>query len=375
MTFAFALFKYFPFGGLQRDFLRIALECQKRGHEIRVYTTSWQGDQPEGFDIQFLKVNGSSNHGRMVSFQDQVHQALKELPADLLVGFNKMAGLDVYYAADTCFQEKAKTERSWVYRLTPRYRAFVNLEESVFLKGKKTSILALTEHQISSFQKIYKTETERFKLLTPGIERNKHTKNKNSIRENYRKRLNLKNDDLVLLLVGSSFKTKGLDRAIKTLAHMNATISQNATLLVCGTDDSKKYLKQAKNLGCDKHVKFLGGRKDIQQLMLAADLLIHPAYTESAGMVLLEAVAAGLPIVTTDICGYAPFVTKSGSGKVIRSPFKQAELDEVTSGMLVSDQKSYWQKNALSFAAEHDLYSQHSKAAEFLVSLATQEPK
>ena len=38
MQLAFVLYKYFPFGGLQRDFMRIALECQKRGHQIRVYT-------------------------------------------------------------------------------------------------------------------------------------------------------------------------------------------------------------------------------------------------------------------------------------------------------------------------------------------------
>ncbi len=43
MTLAFILYKYFPFGGLQRDFMRIALECQRRGHDIRVYTLIWEG--------------------------------------------------------------------------------------------------------------------------------------------------------------------------------------------------------------------------------------------------------------------------------------------------------------------------------------------
>ena len=46
MQLAFVLYKYFPFGGLQRDFMRIALECQQRGHQIRVYTLIWEGDIP-----------------------------------------------------------------------------------------------------------------------------------------------------------------------------------------------------------------------------------------------------------------------------------------------------------------------------------------
>ena len=51
LKLAFCLYKYFPYGGLQRDFLKIALNCQQQGHEIKVYTLSWQGDVPEGIDV------------------------------------------------------------------------------------------------------------------------------------------------------------------------------------------------------------------------------------------------------------------------------------------------------------------------------------
>ena len=56
MQLAFVLYKYFPFGGLQRDFMRIALECQRRGHKIRVYTLIWEGDVPEGFEVLVAPV-------------------------------------------------------------------------------------------------------------------------------------------------------------------------------------------------------------------------------------------------------------------------------------------------------------------------------
>ena len=60
MLLAFTLFKYFPFGGLQRDFLRIALACQARGHAIRVYTLQWEGDIPPGFEVVRAPVKGFS---------------------------------------------------------------------------------------------------------------------------------------------------------------------------------------------------------------------------------------------------------------------------------------------------------------------------
>ena len=64
MQLAFILYKYFPFGGLQRDFLRIALECQQRGHAIRVYTPIWEGEVPAGFEVVVVPVKALFNHKR-----------------------------------------------------------------------------------------------------------------------------------------------------------------------------------------------------------------------------------------------------------------------------------------------------------------------
>ena len=373
MILAFALFKYFPFGGLQRDFLRIALECQKRGCEIRVYTTSWLGEKPEGFDIQILPAKGSSNHRRMQSFQHHVQAGIKQTPGDLLIGFNKMAGLDVYYASDTCFKEKALKDRSWLYRLTSRCRHYSALEESVFSPEYNSLILTLTQHQKNIFQTLYGTQPERFVMLPPGIDRNTKIDDRINIRSDYRHKLGIPEDSRILLLVASSFKTKGLDRAFKTLASLPDSLLQKTTLLVAGNDNAKPWLIRAEKLGCARNIQFLGARKDIHELMMTSDLLIHPAYTESAGMVLLEAVASGLPVLTTDICGYAPYIIEAKAGKVASSPFDQARFNQLTTEMLTSEEAESWKNNGIRFSQENDLYSQHSKAAEIIINYARKD--
>jgi UDP-glucose:(heptosyl)LPS alpha-1,3-glucosyltransferase len=68
MRIAFCLYKYFPFGGLQRDFLRVALACQARGHAIRVYTLEWRGDIPAGFELVLVPVRALSNCRRYAKF-------------------------------------------------------------------------------------------------------------------------------------------------------------------------------------------------------------------------------------------------------------------------------------------------------------------
>ncbi|MEF9672977.1 hypothetical protein QNM99_15205 [Pseudomonas sp. PCH446] len=90
MQLAFVLYKYFPFGGLQRDFMRIALECQQRGHQIRIYSLFWEGDIPPGFEVVMVPVKALFNHWRYAKFSAWVKADLAKRPVARLIGFNKM---------------------------------------------------------------------------------------------------------------------------------------------------------------------------------------------------------------------------------------------------------------------------------------------
>ncbi len=169
MIVAFCLYKYFPFGGLQRDFMRIAQTVAARGHHVRVYTQSWEGECPDVFELIKVPVKSHTNHGRNAEYFAWVQKHLREHPVDKVVGFNKMPGLDVYYAADVCYAEKVAQEKGFFYRLTSRYRHYAAFERATFEQGKPTQLLMLTDKQIADFQKHYQTEAERFHILPPGI--------------------------------------------------------------------------------------------------------------------------------------------------------------------------------------------------------------
>ena len=373
MILAFALFKYFPFGGLQRDFLRIALECQKRGHEIRVYTTSWQGDCPEGFEIQTLSVKGNSNHKRMLDFQTQIQNAIAIEPVDLLTGFNKLEGLDVYYAADTCYKEKALSSRGWWYRLTSRYKQYAAFEEAVFSEKSQTLSLLISRLQKPVFQQHYQTPDDRIILLPPGISKDRcRPDNADIIRQNFRQEFNLQEHEKLVLMVGSGFKTKGLDRAIRAIADLPEPQKSATHLFVIGQDKKSSFVQLAKQLSVE-NIQFLSGRDDIPRFLLGADLLIHPAYNENTGTVLLEALVAGLPVLTTDVCGYAHYITDADAGRVVCSPFSQEDLNAQTAYMLSSDLQETWQKNAVAFSQTADLFSMPEKAANIVIQQAEQK--
>ena len=122
MKLAFVIFRYFPFGGLQRDMLAIAQAALDRGHSITIFCGSWQGDKIPGVDIVEIEARGIFNIAGVKYFVDEFQKRFISAQFDVLVGFNKMPGLDIYYCGDSCFAKKAYEERGFLYRLAPRSR-------------------------------------------------------------------------------------------------------------------------------------------------------------------------------------------------------------------------------------------------------------
>lgn len=369
MQLVFCLYKYFPFGGLQRDFLRIALACRARGHSIRVYTLEWQGQAPEDFEVVEIPVRALTNPGRYARYADWVQQDLARRPADRVIGFNKMPGLDFYYAADPCFEEKAQSLRNPIYRLSARYRHFSAHERAVFGPDSRTRILMISKVQQPFFVKHYGTPESRFHLLPPGVAPDRRAPpDADSIRAEFRSELGLAVDELLLVQIGSGFKTKGLDRSLNALAALPEFLKRRTRLIAIGQDDPKPFRVQTAALGLGAQVTIMKGRDDIPRFLLGADLLIHPAYNENTGTVLLEAVVAGLPVLTTDVCGYAHYIEEADAGCVLRSPFSQQSLNQTLAGMLEDPAaRMRWRENGLDFADRADLYSLPERAADVIL--------
>ncbi|MFA7368603.1 MAG: lipopolysaccharide core heptose(I) kinase RfaP [Kiritimatiellales bacterium] len=370
MNVAFCLFKYFPYGGLQRDFLRIALECQRRGCSVRVYTLSWEGDVPPGFDMHIVPVHALSNHRRAKKFAAYVQSETgRRQPAMPVVGFNKLPGLDVYYAADACYKEKSLTQRGLLYRLGARYRIYAAFEEAVFGKNSKTEILMISKMQEPFFIKHYGTPVSRMHFLPPNIALDRVAPpDAPEIRAAFRRDNGLADDMKLLVQIGSGFIKKGVDRSIRALAALPDEVREKTVLWVVGKDRTDRFEQPARTLGVGRRVIFTGGRDDIPQILLGADLMIHPAYDENTGTVLLEAVAAGLPVLCTEVCGYSSHIKAAGCGLITPEPFDQTVLNRQLEELLTGRELPKLGKNALAYARSTDLYSMHERAADVICS-------
>ena len=314
---------------MERDFLRIALECQKLGAKIRVYTTKWDGEIPDDFDVRILRKQGFSNHTRISNFSKLIQQHLLICPADLVVGFNKMPGLDIYFAADVCFAKKLVSKSS-LKRFLPRYSNYLKLEESVFSEHSKTKVMCLLQERAKEYQEFYRIDESRIEVLPLALDKNFAKGIDSFDRNKTRAQFGFDTDTFVVSQIASAFHTKGVDRVVESLTGLS---DQKVHYLVIGAGEIEKYKKLAEKAGLSDCVAFTGGRSDIAELLYASDLLVHPARVESTGLTLLEAMAVNLPVICSGICGYSPIVREAG-GVVLTEPFSQNDLNRELSRCL-----------------------------------------
>jgi len=364
MKLAFVLFKYFPYGGLQRDMVRMASACQELGYEIHVYTLSWQGDVPAGFNVHLLPARGLRNFVRYRDFIRLLQRALARHPVAAVVGFNRISGLDIYYAADPCFRQEHVENKPYYVRFLARYRFFMRQEEAVFGTVSKTLVLMISGLQLPYFKKFYGISDTRIRMLPPGISRDRMAPaNRAEIRAGFRREFGLSDDNILLLSVGSGFDMKGFDRGLIAVAALPEELRARVRVFVVGQDKPGPVKRLIQRLGVADIVTLFPGRDDIPRFLQGADLLLHPARHENAGMILIEAIVAGLPVLTTATCGYACHVEEAAAGRVVAAPFRQSALDDTLHEMLTSGMRDEWSSNGIRYGQTRDLYSLHEKAA------------
>lgn len=370
MRLAILIYQYFPYGGQQRDFLKIANEAVMQGHEVVVHCMKWEGVVPEGVTVRSVPVKARTRHELYQRYTKWVLPRLESEQHDLVLGFNKMPGLDMYFAADPCFAAKLDRDKRPLIRYLPRYRHFLAYEKAVFSHDSHTRIMLLSPQQQHEFCQYYPECGQRLDIVPPGLGRSRFPgEDRQQRRQLFRDTQMLNDDDIAIVQVGSGFRIKGVDRSIRSIAALPAGLRSRCRLYVVGQGDSRRYQRLARRLGVSQRIIFLGGRDDIPDILCGCDYMLHPAIQESAGYSILEGIVNGLPVLTTDTCGYAYHVERSGAGMVCSAPFNQQSLNTALQHMLQSGERRVWQENGLSYGRKANL----SGMAEHVVAMLEQE--
>jgi UDP-glucose:(heptosyl)LPS alpha-1,3-glucosyltransferase len=350
MKICCAISALFMNGGLQRDCLNISDRLVKRGHSVTILTTRQVGHVDSSATIKVQPVRVISNPGTEYALGKTLLTAKRDF--DCVVGFNKMAGLDIYYAGDPPY---FASKLGWWRPFSPRFIRQQKLESMIFAPGNAAQIIALSEHQAALYRDFWRTEESRIHVVGPTLDPKRRrpellTGDRNEIRD----RFGLPREAVIALTIANRMKVKGLDRAVKALQPF-----PNIHWLVAGMRKNSEEETRLRGLiaksGMSERVILLGIQEDIPAIVVASDFMLHPARLENTGTVIIEALANGLQAIVSAACGYAKYVEASGAGVVVANRddpeiWRQAILKAGNQAI-----RAQWHEAALAYGASTPL--------------------
>ncbi len=217
------------------------------------------------------------------------------------------------YVAHSCHRaavavKRRAGERGWVF--FPLHWFVLLREAWNFGRGRRPYLVAISRGVAQEYAHYYGVPAERILFIPNGVDRARYRPAED--RAALRRELGLPEHERLLLFVGHEFARKGLRFIIEGMASCRSVAQP--VLLVVGADRPGAYRDRARALGLGDRVRFLGPRSDLWRLYGACDLFVFLSNYESCPLVGLEALASGLPILTTRVNGMEDFVRDGENG-------------------------------------------------------------
>jgi UDP-glucose:(heptosyl)LPS alpha-1,3-glucosyltransferase len=340
LKIAILLDKFLPSRGGERYFSFLATELARRGHEVHVFATKVEtsGDQP--YEVHIVPVWSFPRSLRIISFRKNSARLISQRAFDIVHGaaestvvnvLNPHGGVEPAYLKQEFLSIRGRIYRT--YRLLRRYLSIRHYLETGFQKrlyqsGRLLRVIAISTMIKNDIIRHYGFGREKITVVFNAVDLSRFNPgNTQRFRQDIRSRLGLEDSSIVLLFAGNNFRLKGLATLLHALALMKQDFSATTfCLLVAGRGHVGQYARVARKLGVEHMVRFLGAVGEMEQFYGASDIYVHPTFYDSCSLTVLEALASGLPVVTTRFNGASEAIVSDDGGKVLSSAGDPREL-------------------------------------------------
>ncbi|MEW6416970.1 MAG: glycosyltransferase family 4 protein [Nitrospirota bacterium] len=321
--------KYTFHGGAEGFSQSIIRQLADAGHEVHIYAMKWDSN-PTAKNIYFHKVPAITFNStlRDLSFALSACRLLKREPFDIIQSHDKTLYQDIYRAGDGCHIEWLR--QRWIrvglwgklsIIFNPYHWLILNLERLIFNAHRFKKIIAISELVKKNIIEHYNVNEEDIEVIYNGVDLERfNPENKDLYRKEIRKQYSIPDDTFVLLFVGSGFERKGVESLLKAIE----LVPNPLTLLIVGKGSERRY----KGLIKKQRVIFCGPQKEIHKFYAASDIFVFPAIYEPFGNVHLEALASGLPVITTKLSGAAEIIKDGLHGFIVLFPEDYSAIAE-----------------------------------------------
>jgi UDP-glucose:(heptosyl)LPS alpha-1,3-glucosyltransferase len=312
--------RYTPHGGAER-FVEGALEALlERGVAISLYTRQWPNTRLQLIEPVLCNPFYIGRLWRDWSFARAVCGAVATKAPELVQSYERLLCCDVYRAGDGVHRawldewlRGASAFNRWRVESSFYHRYLLDIERRLFASPWLRAVICNSKMVRDEIHERFGLSLEKLPVIYNAVDSAVFSPELKQHRADVRQKLGVPDTATVFLLVGSGYARKGVATAIQALTKLPS----NTYLFVVGRDKSaRRYRRLARHLGIARRVVLLGAQDDPRPFYGAADAFVLPTLYDPCPNAALEAMACGLPVVTSTKCGVAELVTENDAGLV-----------------------------------------------------------
>lgn len=319
MNIAIVRQRYNPYGGAERFVSRAVAALGREGVEVTVFARDWSEGAAQDGVGRLVRCDPFyiGRTWRDWGFGRAVCAALSVQKFDLVQAHERIACCDVYRAGDGVHAQWLANRRQVLgaagrlgLALNPYHAFLLAAERRMFASARLRAVICNSRMVRDEIRRHFGLADDKLHVVYNGVDLEAFNPALKVSRAEVRAGLGISNSAMTYLFVGSGFERKGLPQLLGAMKPV-----EKAHLIVVGEDkrlDSMRRL--CLRLGIDKRVHFVGGQADVKPWYGAADCFVLPTLYDPFPNAALEAMASGLPVITTTQCGAAEFVETGVSG-------------------------------------------------------------
>jgi UDP-glucose:(heptosyl)LPS alpha-1,3-glucosyltransferase len=337
-------------GGAESYAVSLASTLTENGWETHLFGKNWDGE-PRAAIFHRIKIPKLlPSWTKMILFALKHKKMAKSQAFNVILGFGNTIYMNVYQSHGGVHRfstaRKLYTEKNIFFRSIKRLLIGFSLKDKVrnwiesapFRLDPKPKIIAISLMIKKDFTSFYHINEREIKVIYNGIDTTKYNRGlKERLRGSIRQHLRITDNDIAFLFISYDLKKKGMVPLIEAAAKLKKLNFTNFKVVVVGEPPYPLLLKRVKRLSLEDTVIFTGPTKTPEDYYANCDVLVLPTFYDACSLVVIEAMACGLPAVTTIYNGAAGIITNEKDGYIISHPPHSAELVEAMKALMVPE--------------------------------------
>jgi UDP-glucose:(heptosyl)LPS alpha-1,3-glucosyltransferase len=368
--------KYGLIGGAESVVFEVTERlAEHKDFEIHVFANKWrQGKAPLTFNK--VPIIPFPRWIRPISFAYFSKRLMQSDFFDIVHSHERIFEMDLLTFHGIPHEIWTKKTKKRSLSLFDRSTAWVEKKGMNHAKGP--IILPVSNLVKDELLKLYNIPKSKLRVIHPGVSLERFSSvNREDFRYEIRQRHGLSLKDVVVLFVSMNFELKRLDLLLKSISVMveREKKKSNLKLMVVGKGDEKRFKSLARDVGISNRVVFVGVTREVEKYYLAADIFAMPSRFDTFGLVVLEAMAAGLPVIISRSVGAKDLVKQGHNGFILSEDPSISEMATSLSSLLEPEKRKLMGENGRRVARLHSWDKTAERVADLYRQLAERNLK